>query len=143
VFLVYRLPREPSAPRIAVWRKLRRLGVAQLVDGLVSLPLDARNKERLEWLADEVIESGGEASIWLADPSSSLDERTIVAKLSADIAGEYRAVAAAASAAQESDPATQRRTLARLRRELARIRQRDYFPPADGEKARRLVVDLG
>ena len=113
------------------------------MDGLVSLPLDARNKERLEWLADEVIESGGEASIWLADPSSSLDERTIVAKLSADIAGEYRAVAAAASAAHESDPATQRRTLARLRRELARIRQRDYFPPADGEKARRLVVDLG
>src|SRR5258708_1839751 len=28
VFLAYRLPREPSTPRIAVWRKLRRLGIA-------------------------------------------------------------------------------------------------------------------
>ena len=36
---------------------------AQLADGLVALPLDARNKERLEWLADEIIVNGGEASV--------------------------------------------------------------------------------
>ena len=35
VQLAYRLPREPSAPRLAVWRRLRGLGVAQLLDGLV------------------------------------------------------------------------------------------------------------
>ena len=38
VLLCYRLPREPSTPRITVWRKLKRLGVAQLSDGLVTLP---------------------------------------------------------------------------------------------------------
>ncbi len=38
VLLSYRLPREPSTPRIAVWRKLKRLGVAQISDGLVALP---------------------------------------------------------------------------------------------------------
>ena len=42
VLLAYRIPREPSTPRITVWRKLKRLGVAQIVDGLVALPLDAR-----------------------------------------------------------------------------------------------------
>src|SRR5262249_39018906 len=30
VLLAYRLPREPSTPRIAVWRRLRRLGALQL-----------------------------------------------------------------------------------------------------------------
>ncbi|MEV4644831.1 hypothetical protein [Saccharopolyspora sp. NPDC049357] len=35
VLLSYRMPREPSTPRIAVWRKLKRLGVAQLADGVV------------------------------------------------------------------------------------------------------------
>ena len=39
VLRAYRLPREPSAPRLAVWGKLKRLGVAQLLDGLVGLPL--------------------------------------------------------------------------------------------------------
>ena len=29
---------EPSGPRVTVWRKLRRLGVAQVLDGLVALP---------------------------------------------------------------------------------------------------------
>ena len=62
VLLCYRLPREPSTPRIAVWRKLKRLGVAQLGDGLVALPADARTREQLDWVADEVTEAGGTAS---------------------------------------------------------------------------------
>jgi len=32
VMLAYRMPREPSTPRIVVWRRLRHLGVAQPVD---------------------------------------------------------------------------------------------------------------
>ena len=63
VLLAYRLPREPSTPRITVWRHLRRLGVAQIADGVVALPLDARTRERLDWLAEEVIENGGEATV--------------------------------------------------------------------------------
>src|SRR5690242_10765482 len=51
VLLAFRLPREPSTPRTALWRKLRQLGAAQLLDGLVALPLDARNREQFEWLA--------------------------------------------------------------------------------------------
>ena len=58
MLLAYRLPREPSTPRSALWRKLRRLGAVQVLDGLAALPLDARNREQLEWLADEVVEAG-------------------------------------------------------------------------------------
>jgi len=68
VLLAYRLPRVPSTPRSAVWRKLRRLGVAQLGDGLVALPADARTRERLEWVAEEVTDHGGEAAVWLGRP---------------------------------------------------------------------------
>jgi len=46
VLLSYRLPGEPSTPRIALWRKLRRLGVAQISDGLVALPRGARTREQ-------------------------------------------------------------------------------------------------
>ncbi len=59
VLLSYRLPREPSGPRTTLWRRLRRLGVAQLADGLVALPADARTRESLEWLADDVLAAGG------------------------------------------------------------------------------------
>src|SRR5215203_4206421 len=64
VLLAYRLPREPSTPRIALWRKLRQLGAAQLLDGLVALPADSRTREQLEWIADQVVEAGGTAEVW-------------------------------------------------------------------------------
>src|SRR5918911_2473245 len=79
VLLSYRMPREPSTPRIAVWRKLKRLGVAQLLDGLVALPLDPRNREQLEWVAEEVVDAGGDATIWIGRVGSAAQERELVA----------------------------------------------------------------
>ena len=140
--LAYRLPREPSAPRLAVWRGLKRLGVAQLLDGLVALPLDSRNRERLEWIAEEVIEHGGEASIWIARPTTAREEREIAAAMRKRIAAEYVAVIAEAQAAATEGTRRHRRTLTRLRRELGRIARRDYFPPPERERAREAVEAL-
>lgn len=143
VLLAYRLPREPSTPRITVWRQLRRLGVAQIADGVVTLPLDARTREQLEWLADEVIGNGGEATVWLAEPGSAAQERTIAAEMAAAITAEYdRVLDDAAAMAHEPDP-VRRRTVARLRRELRRIGSRDYFPGPIAERARAAVEALG
>jgi hypothetical protein len=138
VFLAYRLPREPSTPRIALWRKLRRLGVAQVLDGLVALPLDARTKEQLEWLADEIVEAGGEASLWLAEAATGATEGELVGQLRSRAAGEYQAVLDDMGAAGDE---VSRRTLGRLRRELQRISRRDFFPPPERERARRAVAD--
>lgn len=142
VLLAYRLPREPSTPRIALWRKLRRLGVVQLLDGLVALPLDARSREQLEWLAEEVGEAGGDAAVWLAEPATAAQERALAARMAAAVAEEYRAVRAEADAACLQPAADRRRLLARLRRELRRIGQRDHFPPPEGEQARAAVARL-
>src|SRR5437773_6627443 len=90
VLLAYRLPREPSTPRIAIWRRLKRLGVAQLLDGLVALPLDARTRELLEWVADDVAAAGGQATIWIGRLASRADERSIISHLAETVAGEYR-----------------------------------------------------
>ena len=73
VLLSYRLRREPSSPRIALWRELKRLGADQVLDGLVVLPLDSRNREQLEWLADEVEQAGGDAMIWIGEARFGLD----------------------------------------------------------------------
>jgi Protein ChrB, N-terminal len=140
VLLAYRLPREPSAPRLAVWRKLKRLGVAQLLDGLVALPLDGRNREQLEWIADRVVEAEGEASIWTATPGSLAQEREVAGSMQTAIADQYRTVIEEATAAREAEG--RRRTLARLRRELDRIERRDYFPPPERQRARAAVEEL-
>lgn len=142
VLLAYRLPREPSTPRITVWRKLKRLGVAQLLDGLVALPLDSRNRERLDWLAEEIVQAGGEASTWVAEPTTVAQDRELARSLAATIGSQYRAVIAQARAAGGEPAGRRKRTLARLRRELDRIRRRDYFPPPERDEARRAVQAL-
>ena len=142
VLLAYRLPREPSSPRIALWRKLRRLGVAQVLDGLVALPLDGRTREQLEWLAEEVAEAGGEATVWLGEIASTTQERALVAAMAAQIAADYARVRVDAEAAVSEPPGQRKRTLARLRRELRRVRARDYFPPPERAPAQAAVEEL-
>jgi hypothetical protein len=143
VMLAYRLPREPSTPRISLWRRLKRLGVVQLLDGLVALPADAKTREQLEWAAEEVIEAGGEATLWIGRPGTAAEERSLAARMSEAVAADYRAVIEAAEAAHISpDAAARRRTLQRLRRTLDAVARRDYFPPPEREQARRAVDDL-
>jgi hypothetical protein len=142
VLLAYRLPREPSTPRSALWRKLRRLGAAQVLDGLAALPLDARTREQLEWLAEEVVEAGGEATIWIGELASAAQERELAARMAEAVAADYRSLSADAEAARREAPGSRRRTLARLRRELRRIRARDYFPPPERELAQQALAEL-
>lgn len=142
VLLAYRLPREPSTPRIALWRKLRQLGALQVLDGLAALPLDDQNREQFEWLADAALEAGGEASVWVAQPGAAAQERALVADAQAARAAEYEAVITAASSAQAEDDAGRRRTVQRLRRELRRIRARDYVAAPQRAAAEAAVDDL-
>jgi len=142
VLLVYRMPREPSTPRIAIWRKLKQLGVAQLADGLVALPRDERTQEHLEWVAEAVVEAGGTATVWLGEPGSPRAERELARRLAVQRAAEYREVVAEASAALDADAVDARRVLQRLRRQLRRIRRRDYFPPTERDEAAATVARL-
>jgi Protein ChrB, N-terminal len=138
VLLAYRLPREPSAPRVTVWRKLRRLGAVQVVDGLVALPARADTVEAFGWLADEVIEAGGEAWTWQARGSKQQD-RALRQQLKEAVVGEYDALTSEAASAMG---APQRRTVERLRRTLRGIERRDYIAPKQRDDARRAVHRL-
>jgi hypothetical protein len=141
VLLSYRLPREPSTPRITVWRKLERLGVARLGDGLVALPADARTREQFDWLAEEVVAAGGTAMVWLGAPAGADAERTIAESMRAARAAEYDdVIARARSVAGHADEAL--RLSRRLRGELHRIGRRDFFPPPQRDRAIAAVAAL-
>lgn len=142
VLLSYRVPRTPSAPRIAVWRRLRRLGVAQLGDGLVALPEDARTREHLEWVAEEIVEAGGSATLWRAQTLSRADEQSVAQAMASARAEEYRSLAEQASAALSRSVAEQRRQLTKLRRDLRSVTRRDYFPPSERRDATAAVTNL-
>ena len=113
-----------------------------MLDGLAALPLDARNREQLEWLADEVVQAGGEATIWVGELASASQERELSGRMSDAVAADYRRVLADVASAHAVPAGQRRRTLGRLRRELRRIRARDYFPPPERELAQQAVDEL-
>lgn len=135
VLLTYRLPREPSTPRSAVWRQLRRLGVAQLADGLVCLPADARTREQLEWVAEQIREANGTAGVWLARPATADQERELASAMASARAAEYEVLRARAVAAVGLSGSERARAIKSLRGELRRVRRRDYFPPRERDVA--------
>jgi hypothetical protein len=141
MLLSYRVPREPSTPRIAVWRKLKRLGVGQIGDGVVALPADARTREQLEWIAEEIGEAGGSASIWIARPATMTAERELATAMATARSAEYAAIVAEAMAAP-ADMAERQSLARRLRAELRRIARRDYFPPVERDQAVAMVDAL-
>ena len=141
VLLAYRVPREPSTPRIAVWRKLRRLGVAQIVDGLVAVPDSVTNLEQMGWVANDILDAGGEAQLWTAELNSAKQERELVARMDRDVAEAYRAFVDATDAARATDSVS-RRQLDRFQRELREIVRRDHLGATGRDRAERAFQRL-
>ncbi len=132
------MPRNPSTPRIAIWRRLKSHGVVQLGDGLVALPNDARTKEQLEWVAAMVLEVGGEATVWVAVTGATKDAE-LIASLNADRDAEYQVLIEEIEAAE---PTLDGRSISRLRREWRRIERRDHFRSPRRDQARLAVQSL-
>ena len=130
VLLVYRIPREPSRHRVAVWRKLRDLGALYLQDGVAALPEDAVTREQLEWLQLRVREAGGEATLWEGRPGTAAEEAELVEAFRSSREEAYCTIIAEADhmrrKAQMGGGALLEK-LGKLEREFRVERRRDYF----------------
>ena len=131
MLLIYRIPREPSRHRVAVWRKLRDLGALYLQDGVAALPEDAVTREQLEWLQLRVREAGGEATLWEAKPGTIAEEVELVEAFRSSREEAYKAIIARAQRlrrkAQMGGGQTLLEQLGKLEREFRAERRRDYF----------------
>lgn len=131
VLLVYKLPREPSRHRVAVWRKLRDLGALYLQDGVAALPEDAVTREQLEWLQLRVRETGGEATLWEARPGTLAEEEDLVRAFRASREEAYGAIIAEGERirrkAELGGGKVLLEQLGKLEREFRAERRRDYF----------------
>ena len=129
VLLVYRIPKEPSRHRVAVWRKLRDLGALYLQDGVAALPEDAVTREQMEWLQLRVREAGGEATLWEGRPGTVAEEAELVGTFRSSREKAYRAIIAEAERlrrkAQMGGSVLEQ--LAKLERGFRAERRRDYF----------------
>jgi hypothetical protein len=116
--------------------------VAQVAAGVVALPYDALTKEQLEWVAQEVIDSGGDASIWITTPTSRRFGRQLADMLASERAAEYEELIRHAESLPDGVGRARKRGVDRLQAEFRRIDQRDHFPPPQRLEAIRTIERL-
>jgi hypothetical protein len=133
--LLYTLPREPSAPRVAVWRKLKKLSAVLLHDAVWVLPAQPALLEHFRWLAAEIRESAGEALVWVAEQGLPGQDELLVAQFRAQAEAGYQAILAALDASQV-DPAA-------LARRYQAVAACDYFHAPLAEVLRSRLEALG
>lgn len=131
LLLIYRIPREPSRHRVAVWRRLKAHGALYLQDGVAVLPEDAVTREQLEWLQVRIKEAGGEATIWEASANTMSESRELAEAFRSSREQAYRAIVAEAERlrrkAEMGAGGTLPEKLGKLEREFRAERKRDYF----------------
>src|SRR5215210_4396537 len=96
ITLSYRLPPVPTRLRLAVWRRLKRIGAVLLHDSVWVLPADGKTREAFEWLAEEIEEHGGTALIWEAQSLDPQQDQLIIDRFRAEADARYASMAESA-----------------------------------------------
>ena len=152
VALSYRLPREPTRPRLAVWRRLKRLGAVLFHNAVWLLPEDGATREAFEWLLEEIEEQGGTGLVWQAMSLSEEQDQVLVTQFRAEADERYTALARSAEVLFQQVSSRHRPDRARLhqvRRQLAGFeramrleRRRDYFRAPGRKTAQAALATL-
>jgi len=132
VTLSYHLPSEPSAHRVAIWRKLKRLGAVLLHDTIWVLPATPRTREHLQWLASEVRDRGGTALVWESVSIMADQDTHLTALFLGQVEPGYHEVLTAL-AQPEAD-------LAALARRYQQLVAHDYCHSPLGEQVRAALL---
>jgi hypothetical protein len=117
---------------VYVWRKLKRLGAILLHDAVWVLPDTPRTREQFQWLAAEIMEMGGEASLWESRLALGEPEGALVQQFTAQADAAYRAILKELDQ-DDSD-------LAALSRQYQQAAQGDYFQSPLGRRVREALV---
>lgn len=89
LLLHYKLPSKPSALRVYIWRKLKRLGAILLHEAVWVLPDLPRTSEQFQWLVTEIQEMGGDAFYWKANITSEEADKAIVTQFNEQVDAVY------------------------------------------------------
>jgi hypothetical protein len=90
LLFAYKVPAEPAAKRVALWRRLKSMGAMYLQNGVCLLPKTDDHVRRLKMLENDIAEIGGDAVILETLALDRLQEDKVVSRFKADRDDAYR-----------------------------------------------------
>jgi hypothetical protein len=144
---MHQLPPKPVGLRVKVWRRLQQQGAIAIKNSVYALPLSDAAREDFQWLAREITESGGEATVCAAELVEGLTDAQVQALFNAardaqyaELTKEARQLACAGERrrSDESWPLE----VSKLRKRLEEIAAIDFLGAPGRMPAEALVVRL-
>src|SRR6266699_2318318 len=91
LLLLYGLPAKGNTARVTLWRKLKKYGAIQLKTSAYILPDQPEHNERFQWLATEIKDSGGEATLIRVAQIEGVANQQIMRMFNEARAADYKA----------------------------------------------------
>jgi hypothetical protein len=143
LLLLFSLPTHRKTERVAVWRRLRKTGAVQIKTSTYLLPDSPTQYEHFQWLAQQVRDSGGDATLVRVREIEGLSNEKLIALFNRARDEEYgaikRALHAFVARGKKADPETKAAALERLTRQFRAIREIDFFQSARGQDVQMLL----
>ncbi|MBI3850036.1 MAG: chromate resistance protein [Verrucomicrobia bacterium] len=131
LLLLYGLPTKHSAERVSLWRKLRKFGALQLKTSAYVLPDQPVHFERFQWLAKQVRDDGGDATLIRVTEIEGLSNQQIAQKFNDARAKDYADLSRVATAFIKKKRGKRQGSsndeLEKFQQRYNEIREIDYF----------------
>src|ERR1043165_7988894 len=92
LLFLYGLPTASKSARVSLWRKLKRFGAVQRISAYI-LPDESTHLERFQWLAKQVRDDGGEASVVQTIRIDGLENNEIARLFQREREDDYKGLA--------------------------------------------------
>src|SRR3984893_5248622 len=141
LFLLFNLPAKQSSDRVKFWRRLKKFGTIQLKSSTYVLPDEPVHYERFQWLAKEIVDTGGEATLVRVKDIEGMPHAAIVALFNEARARDYDELFEPLNLLIKDGKARKQSSnqLQKLRQRFQEIRDIDYFQSSRGEDLQRLL----
>ncbi len=150
LLLIHQIPPTPNYLRVKVGRRLQRVGAMAIKNSVYALPNTDEAREDFQWVAREIVEGGGDASVIEARFVEGLSDSQVEALFLAAREADYRAIveeaqrlhAALKAARKGGKPAAIGTDLGRLRKRLGETVEIDFFGASGREAAEALASEM-
>ncbi len=133
-----------SSPRVALWRRLQRVGAVSPLNGIYVLPARAECLESFQWLAQEIRSANGQALVMQVERLDGVTDTQLVALFDQARTQEYAELMDQIAGVEKlKDPVAIQEGLERARRRHAEIARVDYFASPAGTQSAQRLAQLG
>lgn len=90
LLMAYKVPPEPSSRRVAIWRKLKGLGVVYIQNGVCILPKNEDHQRQYKIIENEIVNLGGEVLLLETAGLDKKQEENIIQRFNEERNAEYQ-----------------------------------------------------